>query len=71
MSIWSKNPPKTDDEYDPSRLYDVHEHGITLNLEQFRKKPGIQEDLAALEDIAQAIRKKQQRSARENRGNGK
>jgi len=66
MSIWSKKPPKTDDEYDPSRLFDVHERGMTLNLEQFRKKPGIKEDLAAMQSIGQAIREKQ--AAQRNQG---
>ena len=60
MGFWSKKPSKTDDEpYDPSRLYDVHERGITLNLEQFRKKPGIQEDHVAMQAIGQSILKKQ------------
>ena len=60
MGFWSKKPPKTDDEpYDPSRLFDIHEHGMTLNLEQFRKKPGIQEDLVAMQAIGQSILKKQ------------
>jgi len=69
MGIWSKKPPKTDDEpYDPARLYDIHEHGMTLNIDQFMKKPGIQEDIAALRDIGRAIRKKQQREALKKQG---
>jgi len=69
MGFWSKKPSKTDDEpYDPSRLYDIHEHGMTLNMDQFMKKPRIQEDLAALRDIGKAIREKQRREAQERQG---
>lgn len=68
MSIWSKNPPKADDEYDPSRLFDIHEHGMTLNMDQFMKKPGVKEDIEALRAIGRAIREKQQRATQTNRG---
>ena len=69
MGFWSKKPSKTDDEpYDPSRLFDIHEHGMTLNMDQFMKKPGVKEDIAALQAIGRAIREKQKRAARTNQG---
>lgn len=70
MGIWSKKPPKTDDEpYDPSKLFDIHERGMTLNMDQFMKKPGVKEDIEALRAIGRAIREKQQRAAQERQGN--
>jgi len=68
MGFWSKKPSKTDEEYDPSRLFDIHEHGMTLNMDQFMKKPGVKEDIAALQAIGRAIRDKQKREARTNQG---
>jgi len=70
MGFWSKKPSKTDEEYDPSRLFDIHEHGMTLNMDQFMKKPGIEEDFAALRDIGRAIREKQKSAAQKNQGDG-
>jgi len=69
MGFWSKKPPKTDDEpYDPSRLFDIHEHGMTLNMGQFMKKPGVKEDIEALRAIGRAIREKQKREAQKSQG---
>lgn len=64
MSIWSKNPPPpADDEpYDPSRLFEIGERGMTLNLDQFLKKPGVKEDIEALRDIGRIIRERQRQN---------
>jgi len=67
MGFWSKKPPKTDDEYDPSLLFRVHERGMTLNMDQFMKKPGIKEDFEALMDIRRVIRENGN-GRRRNRG---
>lgn len=68
MGLLNKKPGNDGNGYDPSRLFDVHEHGMTLNMDQFMKKPGIEEDFAALRDIGRAIREKQKLAARKNQG---
>jgi len=67
MGFWSKKPSKTDDEYDSSLLFRVHERGMTLNMNQFMKKPGIKEDFEALMDIRRVIRENGN-GRRRNRG---
>jgi len=42
--------------YNPARLYRVHKHGMTLNMDELRKKPGLREALSALKEVgAKAI----------------
>lgn len=57
MSSSNEKPLKTDDEYDSALLFKVHERGMTLDINQFMKKPGIKEDFEALMDIRRVIRK--------------
>ncbi|MDD9852172.1 MAG: hypothetical protein OXU94_10550 [Gammaproteobacteria bacterium] len=70
MGFLNKKPANNGNGYDPSRLFDVHEHGMTLNMDQFMKKPGVKEDIDALIDIGRAIREKQKLAAQKNQGDG-
>jgi len=40
-------------DYNPARLYRVHKHGMTLNMDELRKKPGLREALSALSEFGE------------------
>lgn len=47
----TKNKKVNENDYNPARLYKVHKHGMTLNMDELRKKPGLHKALSALKEV--------------------
>jgi len=56
MGAANKKRRADDNDYNPAKLYQVHQHGMRLNMDELRKKPGLREALRALKEVgAKAI----------------
>lgn len=53
MRIKNKKQRKDNSGYNPARLYQVHEHGMRLNMDELRKKPGLHKALRALKEFGE------------------
>ena len=64
----SMNKKKDSDnaDYNPNRLYQVHEHGMRLNYDELLKQPGFQEKLNKLKEVGwAAIQAREERLKKE------
>lgn len=72
---WHRNMNKKrnsdSDEYNPDRLYTLHEHGISLNYDELLKQPGFKENLAELKRVGRAAIKAREERLRRNNTSGK
>ena len=64
-----RNPDN--DEYNPDRLYRVHEHGMSLNYDELLKQPGFKEKLDELKRVGRAAIKAREERLRRNSNSGK
>ncbi len=59
------------DEYNPDRLYTVHEHGMRLNYDELLKQPGFKEKLKRLKEVGDAAIKAREAQLRRDNKSGK
>ena len=63
-----KKRNSNDNEYNPDRLYTLHEHGISLNYDELLKQPGFKEKLAELKRVGRAaIKAREAQLRRDNK----
>ena len=67
FGMFRKKKRRSDDsEYNPARLFQVHEHGMRLNYDELLKQPGFKEKLEELKEAGRAaIKAREERIGKE------